>query len=224
MRTRSIAGIPLLLLSLASVQAQINTLDRPVNSLFQFGAGAFLGLPFETGSLSYRLETISAEVVDFGGPTPAFTVHLYLGDADFRPTGASLATFSLAGPALPSLSGPGLPDAAVFTPTLPIILAAKTAYVFTIEPTAGNLGWLETSAANGFTTSLADPWQAPAGLINSGDSGASWMSLAEGSYPFREMSKIDATAVTVPEPATMTVITGSLLAGLAAWRRRSVSV
>lgn len=190
-------------------QTQVTSLNEPMASLWQFGASSYLGMPFVTDGLAYTLDSVTARVFDTGGSPGEMQAFLYAADASFLPTGAALTAFTFGG--IPANSGPDTE----FTPSSVVTLDPNSRYLFALQPMSGNYVWRESSAAAGFDTPGGHAWDLPAGLVNSGDAGATWSYL--GTYQFRNQGAVAATPV--PEPAEWAALGGAALLGFAAVRR-----
>ena len=208
--------LPILVLGPCAVlsvlgQTQVTSLSEPMANLWQFGANSYLGMPFVTDGFAYTLDSVTARVFDTGGSPGEMQAFLYAADASFLPTGAALTAFTFAG--IPANSGPDTH----FSPTIVVTLDPNSHYLFALQPTSGNFVWLESSAVAGFDVPGGHAWNLPAGLVNSGDAGATWSYLSEGTYPYRNQGAVVATPV--PEPAEWAALGGAALMGFAAVRR-----
>lgn len=221
MKTSS--SLPALVLGSCTVlsafgQTQVTSLNEPMANLFQIGASGptatYLGMPFKTDGLSYTLGPVTARVFDTGQSPGSLQAFLYAADASFLPTGAALTSFVFG--SIPANSGPDTE----FTPASSVILDPNSRYLFALQPTSGNFVWIESAEAAGFDTPGGHGWDLPAGLVLSGDAGASWSFLGSGTYAYRNQGAVAATPV--PEPSEWAALGGTALLGFAAvrhWRR-----
>jgi hypothetical protein len=167
---------------------------------------------FSTGSLSYTLTDVKADVLGVDGFGDG-TAYL-LSDNGGSP-GSRLATLFF--PPVPTNNAYSV---LTFTPTSSVTMAAGTNYWFALGNReslvlSGELDWANTaSGTNSGPGSL--------GLAASSvDKGATWRTVA---FPLnRTKIEVDGTPRTtaaVPEPSTALMAAAGMLAGVAVWARR----
>ena len=173
----------------------------------QASATSLLGVRFITPTVATELTSASGQFEALGSPN--LTMFLY--NELLGVPGTALAT-------LGSQTYSGLQQTLTFTPGSPVALAASTAYYLVVACTncaqsvTGN-NWHQRGPA---TLSGLAGSSATAGILFSGDNGATWGVFQTTRTP---LFQVNGNVVSdVPEPATFGLMTAALALG--AWLRK----
>ncbi len=176
----------------------------------QIGGGQFEGQEFNTGSLSYTLDSIVAQVGGLSGTINGIGAQLVQDNGGTPAGGTVLTTFTV-----PSIGSSFVNEE--FDPTTSgVVLAANTNYWFILNYSSGSgtFGWNYAG-----TQSASGPGSLGA-YATSFDNGSTWIinNFGPGTP---DLIQVNGTVVAaVPETGTLTMAGTAGLFGLAIWCRR----